>query len=227
MICDDIKMIIIEPSILSADPAFLGEQVLEVEAAGATVIQIDVMDGRFVPNLAFGPNTVKALRPLVKMKLDVHLMIIEPEGFIQQFVDAGADRLIVHQETCPHLARTLRSIQKAGVEAGVTLKPDTDAAALEEVLELADLIQVMTVNPGFGGQMFLASQLPKIRQLRDMLDERGLSTPISVDGGINLNSAPLAVEAGATILIAGSSIFNHEASITGNFQALTNSIQKP
>lgn len=220
-------MIVIEPSILSADMACLGEQVRQVQAAGGTVIQVDVMDGQFVPNLTFGPGVVRALRPLVDMKLDVHLMIVEPERFLEQFVEAGADRLIVHQETClllGQLARTLRRIRALGVEAGVSLNPHTPAQALAEVLELADLIQVMTVQPGFGGQTFLAGQLPKIRQLKTMLGQRGLSTPIAVDGGVDVHTAPLAVAAGASVLVAGSSVFNARGSIAQNFAALRESV---
>jgi ribulose-phosphate 3-epimerase len=219
-------MIVIEPSILSADMACLGEQVRQVQAAGATVIQVDVMDGQFVPNLTFGPGVLRALRPLVDMKLDVHLMIVEPERFLEQFVQAGADRLIVHQETCPQLARTLQSIRALGVEAGVSLNPDTPAEALADVIELADLIQVMTVQPGFGGQTFLSDQLPKIRQLKAMLEQRGLTTPIAVDGGIDERTAPLVVAAGASVLVAGSSVFNNKRSIAQNFAALRASVGK-
>jgi ribulose-phosphate 3-epimerase len=218
-------MIIIEPSILSADMASLGDQVRQVQAAGGSVIQIDVMDGQFVPNLTFGPNVVRALRPLVRLKLDVHLMIVEPERFIEAFVQAGADRIIVHQETCPQLGRTLQSIRALGVEAGVSLSPDTPADLLQESLALADLVQVMTVQPGFGGQTFLSAMLPKIRRLKAMLSERGLSTPIAVDGGIDTRTAPLVVAAGASVLVAGSSIFNAKGSIAGNFAALSASVQ--
>lgn len=217
-------MIIIEPSILAADMASLGDQVRQVQAAGGTIVQVDVMDGQFVPNLTFGPNVVRALRPLVDLKLDVHLMILEPERFIPEFVAAGADRIIVHQETCPQLARTLQSIRALGVEAGVTLSPDTPAEALREVLELADLVQVMTVYPGFGGQSFLSAMLPKIQRLKAMLAERGLGTPIAVDGGIDTRTAPLAAAAGASVLVAGSSVFNTRASIAGNFAALRASV---
>lgn len=213
-------MITIEPSLLAADFARLGEQACEAEAAGVEAIQIDVMDGCFVPNLTFGPGLLRALRPLVKLKLDAHLMIIAPEPYLSVFAEAGADRLIVHQETCPHLYRTLQTIRELGPEAGVTLNPGTPLSALEEILDLADLIQVMTVNPGFGGQAFLPSQLDKIRRLRQMLDGRGLKTPIAVDGGIDIRTAPLVVEAGATVLVAGSSIYNQKASVAANVAAL-------
>jgi len=213
-------MIIIEPSILAADMASLGDQVHQVQAAGGTIVQIDVMDGQFVPNLTFGPNVVRALRPLVDLKLDVHLMILQPERFIPEFVGSGADRIIVHQETCPQLAQTLQGIRALGVEAGVTINPDTPAKALADVLELADLVQVMTVYPGFGGQAFLSAMLPKIRRLKAMLAERGLKTPIAVDGGIDTRTAPLVAAAGASVLVAGSSIFNTRASIAENMAAL-------
>ncbi len=219
-------MIVIEPSILSADFARLGDQAQEVEAAGATVVQIDVMDGNFVPNLTFGPGLVKALRPLVRMKLDVHLMIVEPERYLQQFVDAGADRLIVHQEACSHLYSTLQSIKKLGIEAGVTINPGTSISAIEEVLDVVDLVQVMTVNPGFGGQVFLHSQISKIRRLNEMLQEHRRSILIAVDGGIDVETAHLVVKAGANVLIAGSSVFNQHNSIANNLAALNESIRK-
>lgn len=213
-------MITIEASILSADFAHLGEQVREAEAAGVDAVQIDVMDGRFVPDITFGPGVVRALRPLVGVPLDVHLMIVEPERHLDAFANAGADRLIVHQETCPHLHRVLQAIQELKIEAGVSINPGTSPSVLEEVLDLTDLIQVMTVNPGWGGQPFLHSQLDKIRRLRRMLDERGLETPIAVDGGIDTTTAPLVVSAGATVLVVGSSIYNDKASVAQNVAAL-------
>ena len=212
--------ILIEASILSADFARLGEQAREAEAAGVDALQIDVMDGRFVPNITFGPGVVRALRPLVSLPLDVHLMIVEPERYLAEFAAAGADRLIVHQEACVHLHRTLQSIRELGVQAGVTLNPATSVVVLEDVLDLVDVIQVMTVNPGFGGQAFLHSQLDKICRLRALLDGRGLAIPIAVDGGIAVETAPLAVQAGATVLIAGSSIYNERASVAENVAAL-------
>jgi len=217
-------MVLIEASILSADFARLGEQAREAEAAGVDAIQVDVMDGRFVPDITFGPGVVRALRPLVSVPLDVHLMIIEPERHLDAFADAGADRLIVHQEACPHLHRVLGCIRQLKVEAGVAINPGTPLSVLEEVLDLADLIQVMTVNPGWGGQPFLHSQLDKIRRLRHMLDERGLDIPIAVDGGIDPTTAPLVVSAGATVLVAGSSIYNDRASVAENVAALRASV---
>jgi ribulose-phosphate 3-epimerase len=219
-------MIVIEASILSADFARLGDQAREAEAAGVDAIQVDVMDGRFVPDITFGPGVVRALRPLVNVPLDVHLMIVEPEWHLDAFADAGADRLIVHQETCPHLHRVLQRIRELEVEAGVSINPGTPLSVLEEVLDLTDLIQIMTVNPGWGGQPFIHSQLNKINRLRHMLGKRGLDIPIAVDGGINTTTAPLVASAGATVLVAGSSIYNDRASVAENVAALHASIKQ-
>jgi len=218
-------MIIIEPSILSADFTRLGEAVIEAQDAGVTAIQIDVMDGRFVPNINFGPGVVTAIRPLTSMMLDVHLMIVEPEKYIEDFVKAGADQIIVHQETCVHLHRVLQSIREMGVKSGVTLNPATPPDMIEDVLELSDFVQVMGVNPGFGGQRFINSQLNKIRVLKSMLEDSGLDVPIGVDGGVDTTTAPLIVEAGATVLIAGSSVYNSKGSVKGNVDALLKSVQ--
>jgi len=217
-------MIVIEPSILSADFARLGEQAREAEAAGVEGLAVDIMDGRFVPNITFGPGVVRALRPLVSVTLDVDLMIVEPERYLAEFADAGADRLVVHQEVCSHLHRVLQSIRELGVEAGVAINPGTPLCVLEELLDLTDMIQVMTVNPGFGGQPFIHSQLDKIRRLREMLEERGLDIPIAVDGGIDPTTAPLVVDAGATVLVAGSSIYNSKGSVAENVAALRASV---
>ena len=217
-------MVLIEASILSADFARLGEQAREAEAAGVDGIQVDVMDGRFVPNITFGPGVVRALRPLVSVTLDVDLMIVEPERHLEAFAEAGADRLTVHQEACTHPYRVLQSIRELGVEAGVAIGPGTSLSGLEEVLNLVDLIQIMTVNPGWGGQPFIHSQLDKIRRLRRTLDERGLDIPIGVDGGVNPTTAPLVVSAGATVLVAGSSIYNDRASVAENVATLRNSM---
>jgi ribulose-phosphate 3-epimerase len=218
-------MIQIEASILSADSSRLGEQALEAEAAGADGIQVDVMDGRFVPRVNFGPDTVRALRPLLKGIIDVHLMVVEPERHIEEFARAGADRLIIHQEACPgRLSQVLQSIRRLGVEAGVTINPGTPLSALEGVWDAADVIQVMTVNPGLGGQPFLHEQIGKIRNLSRRLRELGKSTPIVIDGGIDTKTAPLVVAAGAKILVAGSSIYNRRGSIAENFAALRASI---
>lgn len=218
--------IAIEASILAADFARLGEQAREAEDAGVDAIQVDVMDGRFVPNITFGPGVIRALRPLVEVPLEADLMIVEPGRYLAAFVDAGANRLIVHQESCPHLYRVLENIRELEVEAGVAIGPATSLTAVEEVLGLLDVIQVMTVSPGFGGQEFIRSQLDKIRRLRRMLDERGLTLPIIVDGGIDLTTAPLVVEAGATVLVAGSCIYNGERSVAENVRALRASFGK-
>jgi ribulose-phosphate 3-epimerase len=217
-------MIVIEASILSADYARLGEQAREAEAAGVDAIQVDVMDGSFVPDITFGPGVVRALRPLVGVPLDVDLMIVKPERHLAAFADAGADRLIVHREACTHPYRVLQSIRELGVEAGVAIGPGTSLSALEELLDLVDMIQIMTVNPGWGGQPFLHSQLDKIHRLRRLLDERGLDTPIAVDGGIDTATAPLVVRAGATVLVAGSCIYNDKASVAENVAALRASV---
>jgi ribulose-phosphate 3-epimerase len=218
-------MIAIEASILSADFARLGEQAREAEMAGVNGIQVDVMDGQFVPNITFGPGVVRALRKMVKVTLDVHLMIVEPERYLAEFVEAGADRLFVHQEACTHLHRMLQTIRELGSEAGVAINPGTPLSVLEETLDMTDIIQVMTVNPGFGGQEFISSQLDKIRRLRQMLDERGYSIPIAVDGGIDMTTAQQVVSAGASVLVAGSSIYNEEASVAQNVAALRASIK--
>jgi len=219
-------MISIEASILSADFARLGEQAREAERAGVDAIQIDVMDGQFVPNITFGPGIVRALRSHVDLPLDVHLMIVEPESQIAAFAEAGADRLIVHQEATPHLHRLLQSIGERGVEVGVSINPGTPLDALEEVVHMVDLIQIMTVNPGWGGQAFLHGQLDKIQRLRLMLSERGLDVPIGVDGGIDDITAPLVVEAGATMMVSGSSIYNDEAPVLDNVKALRASVSR-
>jgi ribulose-phosphate 3-epimerase len=218
-------MIAIEPSVLSADLTRLGEQAREAEAAGIDGLQVDVMDGRFVPSITFGPLVVKALRSVVSVPLDVHLMIVEPEKYLGDFAAAGADRLIVHQEACPHLHRILQCIHELGVQAAIALNPATPLCTLEEVLELTDAIQMMTVNPGFGGQPFIHSQLAKIHRLRQMLEERALDIPIAVDGGIDPSTAPLVVKAGATVLVAGSTIYNSKASVADNLAALRASVR--
>ncbi|MFI5323826.1 MAG: ribulose-phosphate 3-epimerase [Thermodesulfobacteriota bacterium] len=218
-------MVIVEPSILSADFARLGECVREAEEAGVKWIQIDVMDGRFVPNINFGPGVVATIRPLVKLKLDVHLMIVEPGKYIDLFARSGADRIIVHQEVCYHLHRVLESIRELGIQSGVTLNPGTPPSAIGEVLELADFVQVMGVNPGFGGQKFIWSQIDKIRVIKEMLYKKGIDVPIGVDGGIDTETAPEVVRAGATVLIAGSSVYNDKGTVRDNIKALLASIQ--
>lgn len=218
-------MIAIEPSILSADYMRLGEQAQEAQSAGVEGIQVDVMDGVFVPNITFGQGIVRALRTVIDVVLDVHLMIVNPERYLKDFADAGADRLFVHQEACTHLHRVLETIRELKIEAGVAINPATPPSVLEKVLDMTDIIQVMTVNPGFGGQEFIHSQVDKISRLRRMLDERGYRTPIAVDGGIDTTTAPLVVKAGATVLVAGSSVFNDKDTITQNVAALRASVE--
>ncbi len=196
------------PSVLSADFRRLGEQVAEVERAGADRIHIDVMDGRFVPNLTVGPLVVEAIRHSTNLPLDVHLMIVEPERYLADFAAAGADIILVHQETCPHLHRTIEQIKNLGKQAGVVLNPATPFATLEEVLPAVDQILLMSVNPGFGGQRFITASIDKIRRLHGLLDERGSSAAIEVDGGIDSTTAPQVAAAGATLLVAGSAVFN-------------------
>ncbi len=219
-------MVRIVPSILSADFARLGEQAREAEAAGVEAIQIDVMDGQFVPNITFGPGVVAALRRVVSLTLEVHLMIVEPERFLATFAEAGADRLIVHQETCEDVHSTLNSIRALGISAGVTLSPETPAAAVRDAFPLVDLIQVMTVHPGFGGQEFLFDQLHKILEMRQMLEEDGLEIPIGVDGGVDTTTIPRIVAAGAQVLVAGSSVYNDRASVAENIAELLASIEQ-
>lgn len=198
-------MVKIAPSILSADFGRLGEDVARAEAGGADLLHVDVMDGRFVPNLTVGPVVVAALRKRTRLPLDVHLMIVEPERYVADFVAAGADLVTVHAEACPHLARVLVQIREAGARAGVALNPSTPPAVLEWVLDDLDLVLVMTVNPGFGGQSLLPAVLPKIRAVRRLLGERPVE--VSVDGGVTPDLARTLVERGASILVAGSAVF--------------------
>jgi ribulose-phosphate 3-epimerase len=200
-------MIEIAPSILAADFARLGDEIARVEAAGIRMLHVDVMDGHFVPNITIGPPVLKALRQTTKLTLDVHLMIEQPERHIPAFIEAGADQISVHQETCPHLERTLRFIQSEGAKAGIVLNPATSLATLDYVLDAADFVLLMTVNPGFGGQTFIPQMNRKIWELDRRKNELGLSLPIEVDGGISNANIADVVRAGANWIVAGSAVF--------------------
>ncbi len=201
-------MIKIAPSILSADFANLGRDIERLSDWKADWIHFDVMDGHFVPNMSFGPVLCSAIRPLTKLPVDVHLMVNEPSRFFDWFVKAGADIITFHAEAEPHIHRSLQHLRERGVKAGVVLNPGTPAVAVKEVLPYCDLVLVMSVNPGFGGQKFIPESLSKIAELRSMIDERGLATEIEVDGGVNPETAKLCVQAGATVLVAGSAVFS-------------------
>ena len=214
----------IAPSILSADFGRLGQQIAEAESGGADYIHVDIMDGHFVPNLTFGPLVVRAIRPWTKLPLDVHMMIASPEQFIAEFVEAGADIITVHAEACAHLHRVVHQIKEFGAKAGVAINPATPLSAVEEVLPDLDQVLVMTVNPGFGGQAFIESVVDKIKRMRAILDERGLSVDLEVDGGISTKTARTAAEAGARVLVAGSAVYNNQTSVADAIANLRKSI---
>ena len=210
----------IAPSILSADFSRLGEQVHEAETAGVDYIHIDVMDGHFVPNITIGPLIVKALRPVTKLPLDVHLMIENPELYVEDFAKAGADIITVHQETCPHLHRTMQQIHDLGIRAGVSINPATPVGTLDEIISEVDLVLVMSVNPGFGGQSYISACTSKIQKLRTMLDICGSSADLEVDGGVNVKTVSEVVAAGANAFVAGSAVFNDKQSVAENVRLL-------
>ena len=203
-------MIKLAPSILSADFATLLEDVNKVEKAGCEYLHIDVMDGHFVPNITLGPAIVKSLRKDVNMVFDTHLMIENPDDYIKDFVDAGSDLIVVHAEACRHLHRTIQNIKSYNVKAGVALNPATSIESIKHIIEDVDMVLIMTVNPGFGGQSFIESMLEKIKELKQLIDDKNLNVDIQVDGGIKPDNIHKVVEAGANIIVAGSAIFNSE-----------------
>jgi ribulose-phosphate 3-epimerase len=203
-------MVKIAPSILSADFSKLGEEILAVEKGGADYIHIDVMDGHFVPNITIGPLIVEAIRPVTRLPLDVHLMIENPDQFIEAFAKAGADYITVHVEACRHLHRTVQNIKSFGIKAGVVLNPATPVESIQHIIGDIDMVLLMSVNPGFGGQKFIPEVLPKIRKVKEMAEQKGLDIEIEIDGGVNSETAKLCMEAGANVLVAGSAIYNEE-----------------
>lgn len=220
-------MIKLASSILAADFARLGEQVKEADAAGADYIHVDVMDGHFVPNITIGPLVVAAIRPATRLPLDVHLMIESPEKYVGDFANAGADIITVQQEACVHLHRVVQQIKGFNKKAGVAINPATPLGTLEEILPFIDLVLVMTVNPGFGGQSFIETMLQKIAAMRKMIDERGFASRIEleVDGGIHAETAPRVVQAGARVLVAGSAIFNKREGVAEAISKLRDSVR--
>ncbi len=215
----------IAPSILAADFTKLGAQAAEAESAGADLFHIDVMDGRFVPNITMGPLVVAAMRRATTLPLDVHLMIVEPERYIEAFAEAGASSISVHIEACPNLHQVLQQIHDAGCQAGVAVNPHTRPKALDQVMDLVDMILVMTVNPGFGGQTFLTSMLPKLVHFTEMIKKGEREISLGVDGGINLQTIGSAVHAGADMLVAGSAVFGHSGGIASGIAALRQAAQ--
>ena len=198
---------IIAPSILSADFSRLGEEIAAIEKGGADWVHVDVMDGHFVPNITIGPPVVASLRKITKLPLDVHLMIQDPDKYIEKFANAGADIITIHVETSPHLHRSVQFIKDQGCKAGVSLNPATSLATLDHILSEVDMVLIMTVNPGFGGQKFIPSVLPKIKRLREKISEKGIGVDIEVDGGVNINTISKVAQAGGNVFVAGNAVF--------------------
>ncbi len=221
----NLQKIKLAPSILSADFSRLGEQVTEADQAGADYIHVDVMDGRFVPNLTMGPVVVQGIRGSTRLPLDVHMMVVEPGRLVDGFANAGADHLIVQAEACPHLHRVVQQIKEAGCKAGVAVNPGTPLSAIEEVLPYLDVVLVMSVNPGFGGQRLIPETVDKVARMRRVLDEGGYSAELQVDGGVNESTARTMVEAGATVLVAGSAVFNDRETVADAMDRLRASLE--
>lgn len=213
-------MIKIAPSILAADFAYLGDAIRAIEAGGADYVHVDVMDGVFVPNISIGLPVVAALRNITQLPLDVHLMVTAPERYIADFISAGASILTIHVEACTHLHRAVEQIRESGARPGITLNPATPLNTLDEILPYVDQVLVMSVNPGFGGQRYIPTMTAKIARLRQMIQSRGLDIDIEVDGGIDVNTAPAAVAAGASVLVAGTAVFRHPAGVAAAIAAL-------
>jgi ribulose-phosphate 3-epimerase len=214
------------PSILAADFARLGEQVKEAEKAGADRIHVDVMDGHFVPNISMGPVIVQSLRPVTRLHLETHLMISDPDLYLEEFAEAGSDALLVHWEGNNNLHRTVQRVKALGKRAGVVINPATPASVLEEILQDVDQVLVMTVNPGFGNQNFIHTTLPKIRRVREMIEQIKPGCDLEVDGGIDATTAPLTVDAGANVLVAGSAIFGAREGVTAAMKRLGVAVEK-
>lgn len=220
-------MTLIAPSILSADFGRLAEEIQVVEKAGADWIHVDVMDGHFVPNITIGPLVADAVRKATSLPVDVHLMIENPERYLGAFVDAGADRITVHQESCPHLHRTLQEIRRLGALPAVALNPSTPVESIRDVVSELEMVVIMTVNPGFGGQKYIPASTGKLRRVNRLLEEEGRGgIPVQVDGGVDVHTAPIVVEAGATVVVAGSAVFGHPDGADAGVRALRDSLAK-